>query len=194
MNAFYLTYAILALLYLLLRKKWDTQWLREGNYLFLALVTTLMFITNSFDFGMAYFMGYFDEMMGFYVEKLGIGYMAQWIGFILLPALGMVNYFGLVRRSQKVQIVLWLLICSILLFHGYKQESLDVFLPFYPIETTVEPGWYTVLPSALSLIEFLIVLLLGICITYLLGWFLKRKHERKNYATAHPHNALNGTA
>jgi len=193
-NALYLTYSILALLYLLLRKKWDTQWLRQGNYLFLAIVSTLMFITNSIDFALAYYMGFFDEMMGFFIEKLGAGYMAQWIGFILLPALGMVNYFGRVRHSQKVQIALWLLIYSILLFHGYKQESLDVFLSFYPIETTVEPGWHTVLPSTLSLLEFLIVLLLGICTTYLLGWFLKRKHERKNYANAYPHNTLNDTA
>jgi len=175
MNALLLTYSTLAFVYFVLRKKYYTTWLQQGNYFFLAIVSFLMLITNGFEYGVAYFAGYLNEMVGFYIEKLGNGFFFQWMALLFLPTIGIINFFRKVRMHVPTQFMLWCLITGILVVNAIWQESLDVFLPFYPQQTSDGSGWHSHVPSALSLIETIVVLGIGIGITALLGKWLKRR-------------------
>ncbi|MFK8056330.1 MAG: hypothetical protein AB8F78_09455 [Saprospiraceae bacterium] len=181
MNALYLTYATLALIYFLLGKKWDTKWLQQGNYLFLALVATVMLSRPIVEYGVAYYSGYLTEQLAYYGTVLRIGQVSIWVGVILLPMLGLFNYAKRFRERERFQFITWCLVLSTVLLSG-SFCSFEAHMFGYPVELYFLPGWHTVLP-VLSITELCTTLLVGAVISTLLGWMLKRLKGRNNEAT-----------
>jgi len=182
MNALYLTYAILAAIYFLLRKKWDTHWLRRGDCLFLALSATLMLLSDLTDFLVTYYSGYLFEMLAFVYRTYGNLVAFYWIGLIGVQVICLFNYAKRFRKKKTAQLALWGSVICILLATCYQQQNLDIYFPFefHTIQRPNEPGWYTTIGGAfLPLFWILFFFPFGAGISAFLGWFLKNKHERK---------------
>jgi len=179
MNALYLAYAILAINFFLLSKKWDTKWLQQGNYLFLALVTTITLMQDLREVVIAHFSGYLVEMLAYIESHTGKSVFLHLLLFSLIPAVGIINYARCIRQQARIQVIIWLVVVCSLLYAGYQQQSLHTYIPFYNSTFTVEPGWHTVISASLGIAHLLIAFAIGTGITALVARWLKSRHLKR---------------
>jgi len=179
MNALYLTYVILAIVYLLGKKYWDTYWLRQGNFVFLAIASTVTLIHDFAHVVIAHFSGYLMEMLAFIEGHTGQSIFLHLFLSSLIPAIGIINYARLFRQKEILQKIIWLVVVSSLLFAGLQQQSLRTYIPFYYPSTAVESGWHTVINESIGLLPLLAVLASAVAIIGLFGQYLKQKSERR---------------
>lgn len=168
MKIIYLSWCIIALIWLLKYRNPTFRALLSSHLLLLGFIGLYYFLEHLFDTGVALYSGYFYEQIASYHRIFGRGTWPYLFSTWLLLLLTTLNLSRKIRRKTNYQ---FFLVGFIVLYLGLAIGLLGVEHFAYAI--SIIPGWYTTIVHLIGIETMPIILLLMIAVDFIfvrMGW------------------------